>query len=362
MKRHLFLLLVFAAYCISVPAQKIAKPTLTPKPETEEQKALIMEGIKLHDQKQYDAAIKKYQLVLRENPDSTFALYELAMTQYEKGETEAAMETAVRGTKYKSNELALFYQIMGNAIDDVGRPNEAVKLYRDGIKFIEDDKEMARHVASLYYNLGVTYVRQKNYSDSRTALKKSVEYNPQYASPHFLLSEVFIGEKYKIPAVAAAARLISLEFNSPRTQRSAEIIRAVLAPAKKDDKGNINIFMDLNAPKDEGDFGMYDLFLGTLTVPKDDKEKAKTEEETFADGVSTLIALIEEDKKLSSTFIGKNYVPFLSEMKKLGHVRPFSYIVMFHGGNPLAEKWIAANGDSVMAFLKWANEYRLPVK
>ena len=52
---------------------------------------------------------------------------------------------------------------------------------------------------------------------------------------------------------------------SSRTQQAAAIIRDVLKPAPKDPKtGNTQIFLSLDAPKDEGDFGMYDLMLGTL--------------------------------------------------------------------------------------------------
>ncbi len=65
---------------------------------------------------------------------------------------------------------------MANAIDDVGKPDEAIKIYRDAIKML-DDKRHDGHLSSLYYNLGVTYVRQKKYNEAGVELKKAVEYN-----------------------------------------------------------------------------------------------------------------------------------------------------------------------------------------
>jgi tetratricopeptide (TPR) repeat protein len=257
---------MFATVCHF--GQKIEKPTLTAKPLTEHQRSLVEEGIGLHKQKKFDAAILKYELVLGENPDATVAIYEKAISLYTKGEKEKAIETAVLGAKYRSEELPLFYLVIANVIDDAGKPKEAVKIFRDAIKILEKEKDMDRHLSSVHFNLGITYFRQNLMAESRAELKKSVEYNPLYPSPHFVLSEIF-GSDYKVPSLLAAMRFISLEYNTTRTDRAVATVKRVLAPAEKDkETGNINIFMNLNAPKDEGDYGMYDLQLGTLGFSK----------------------------------------------------------------------------------------------
>ncbi len=87
MKRTLLFSLLLCIITITSNAQKISKPTLNPVPETPEQTALIREGISLHDAKNFDAAIVKYKSVLAENPDSTSALYELALTLLHKRAT-----------------------------------------------------------------------------------------------------------------------------------------------------------------------------------------------------------------------------------------------------------------------------------
>lgn len=348
-------LLILSAASFS---QKIAKPTLTPNPATAAQEQLIREGISFHDAKRYDEAVAKYERVLEENPDCTLAIYELAMTLYTKGDKTKAMETAYRGAKYDAQELPLFYGIMANAIDDVGKPDEAIKLYRDAIKMLDNDRKYDQHLSSLFYNIGVTYVRQKKYAEARAELKEAVEYNHKYPSPHYLLAIIYNGTKYKIPAILSAARLISLEANSQRTKQSAAIVASSLKAPQKDAKtGNINIFMDMNAPKDEGDFGMYDLMLGTLMIADDKKDKGKSEQQLFAEATDTFISLLSEDKKLKSTFVGKTYVPFLAEMKKQGHCTTFAYLVLFHSGDKIASAWLNENQSKLSAFLEWSKSY-----
>lgn len=359
MKKYLGFFLLLILFCVSASAQKIAKPTLTPVAATPAQLALIQEGIKLHDRGMFDEAIQKYQQVLKENPDCTFALYEMAFSYYKKKDFVKFIDAASIGIQYKSDELHLFYEMIANRLDDLGKPQEAIQVYKDALNILEDKKEYRRSLSSLYYNMGVTYTRQKQYKEAREALKKSVENNFAYPSPNYLLAVIFSGTKYKVPALLAAARLISLEINTDRTERSVTIFLDVLKSAKKDEKtGNINIFLDMDAPKDEGDFGMYDLILGTLLTVKSEKDKNKTENEIFAEAVDTLIALLSEDKKLSSTFVGKNYVPYMVEMKKRGYSKIFAYLVLQQNGNKEAEKWLIDNGQTAIDFINWSKTYQ----
>lgn len=362
MKRYIFPGLLTLLLCISVSAQKPVKPTLTASQPTEAQRATIQEGASLHDAKRYEEALAKYQQVLKENPDCTIAMYEMAMTLSAKGDSDKALAVAFNGLKYKSSETALFYLIIANAWDDEGKSDDAIKLYNDGIKILSKESGMEAQTASLYYNLGIAYFRQKKYVDAREAAKHAVELNFSYPSPSYLLGEIFAGTKYKVPAMLAAARLISLELNSQRTARSVRIFTDPILGTKKDDKGNVTILMDMNAPKDEGDFGMYDLLLGTMmTVSGDkDEDKNKTTEEKFASAVNTFIALLVEDKKLSSTFVGKNYIPFMAEMKAKGYADVFAYLVLQQSGNENARQWLLQRKEKLAEFLIWSKAYAPP--
>ena len=90
-------------------------------------------------QKKYEEAIAKYRSILDENPECVAAMYELALTLVHKGEKLAAMELANKGTKYISSELPLFYVLIANNLDDLGKPDDAIKIYLDGIKILEGE-------------------------------------------------------------------------------------------------------------------------------------------------------------------------------------------------------------------------------
>ncbi|MEP7147649.1 MAG: tetratricopeptide repeat protein [Acidobacteriota bacterium] len=363
MKKLLFVFAHIAVLGLIASAQKIAKPTLEPKPCTETQTQTVQEGVALHDAKQFDEAVARYQRVVDDNPACTLALYELSMTYYAMGEKTKAMDTAYKGSKYKSDELPLFYLTMANVIDDVGQPDTAVKLYRDAIKILDGDAGMVGHLSSIHYNLGVTLTKQKKYNEARAELKKAVEYNHRYPSPHYLLSIVYNASSYKVPAFLAAARFMSLEFNSQRSRVTARLIRDILKPAQKDAKtGNIQIFVDMNAPKDEGDFGMFELFLGTLATVKGKDDENKTEDEMFVGAVGTLIALVAEAKDVKSTFVGKNYVPFVAEMKSKGYAEVLAYLVLHHSGAESATAWLSKNETKFKEFLDWSKNYSLSNK
>lgn len=369
MKKNFYVLFFVCLFSIFVPAQKINKPTLIAKEPTEAQRTLIKQAVALHDARRFDDAIKIYEQVLKENPDCTVAIYEMAISLYSTAAKEKAITTALQGLKYKSAELPLFYGFLANDLDDRGFPQKAVQIYQDGIKILEEDKSFPEGLANLYFNLGVTHTRQKQYQEARQALKKAVEFNARYASPHYVLSEVFYGSRYKIPALLAAARFVSLEFNSQRAQRAAALIQEIVKDnSARAADGKVTINLDLSAPSDEGDFGALDLLLSVSDAAAEKKgetssQKSLTAEEKFAGKIETLIGFLETgDKKNQSTFVGKNYFPFMLELKKRGYAKHFAYLVLFQSGNASAEKWLNDNNQKTIEFINWAKSYQSPGK
>jgi tetratricopeptide (TPR) repeat protein len=354
------------AFCLTFSAQTVQKPTLKPTDPTPEQEKLIKQGIALHDAKKYDEAIALYQKVLDENPDCVFALYEMALSFYAKKDHVKTVETSMRGMKYKSKELPLFYGLVANIWDDQGNPQKAIALYKDGIKMLEKEKGNEQYLSSLYFNLGVTYFRQKDGPKAKDALKKAVEYNYAYPSPHYLLSETFFAMRYRVPALLAAARLMSVENFSERTKRASLVFREVLTGGAKkgNDSNSITIFVDTDEPKDEGDFSGLSLILGLASAGADIKEENKnlSEEEKFVEKVDVFIGFLASDaKKTRSTFVGKNYIPFLLEMRRRGYVKPFAYIVLANAGNEAAARWVLSdNQKTVVEFMNWAKSYQPP--
>lgn len=358
MKKYLGLFLLLAAFCISASAQKVPKPTLTASESTEAQSQIINEGIRLSSEKKYEEAIKKYEEVLKENPDNAAAIFEAASAYAAQGDKAKALELAMKGAQYKSKMLARFYLTIANLWDEQGNLTGATELYQDTIKLSEKDGAYAASLPSAYFGLGVALAKQKQFEKSRQMLKRSVELDFNLSGASYYLAEVYLGTKYKVPALLAASRLLSLETNTPRAKRAAVIILNILRSAKKDETtGSVNILLDLNAAKDEGDFGMYELFLGISGV-KDEKDKNKTDQESFAESFDSLIGILEDDKNLKKVFVGKTYIPFLAETKKKGYSKTLAYLVLQQSGDKEAEKWFSENKEKLAEFASFAKAFQ----
>ena len=163
-----------------------------------------------------------------------------------------------------------------------------------------------------------------------------------------------------MPALLAAARLITLEINTERSRNASGIFQKIIkGNVSKEGENKITIALDFDAPKDEGDFGAYELIIGTLMAIDTDVSKNKTDNERFADAVGTIISMLEEDEKLKNSFIGKTYIPFMRDLKLKGYVKEFAYLVLQQGGDDEAYKWLVDNGQNTIDFINWAKSYQL---
>lgn len=350
------LLLLLAA--AAATARQLPEPKLTPTPPTEKQSRLIREGIGLHEQGQFDAAIAKYEEALAENPSNTLALYEMGYAYSAKKDYKKSLEVAYRGAEYKSEQLSGFYLLVGNNLDLLGESQKAVEVYKRGIKLFPAD-------ALLHFNLAVTYKNLNKLDDSKKALKVGLQQNPRHASSHLLLALLFYNTGYRTPALFAAARFLELEPKSPRSAGAARIVAEVLrggaTPGKNPNE--ITLSLDLNAKKDEGDFGSVDMILGlsgALTLGE--KGKGKTQAQLLVEQMETVLGLVAEgeEKKRQSTFVFKYYVPYFVELKQKGHVEAFVYHALQSSGLPGAREWVESNSGRVMQFLIWSKNYQWP--
>ena len=341
-----------------VAAQKIDPPKLTPTPATESQTALIKEGVALHDRGDYDGAIAKYEQVLRENPASVLALYELAFSYEMKKDYQKSLETASKGAQYKSDLVAEFYVRIGNSLDLLGEPKKAVDVYKQAIKIKPDTR-------LLYYNLAVTYTRLNNLDEAKKSLKKELYNNPGHPSSHMALAQIFHQTNYKIPALFSVMRFLVLEPKSQRAkgahQAFIEMLRGGATAGKN--PGEISISVDFFGKKDEGDFGAIELVLGLSgAVGATEKNKDKSEAQKLVDQLSTVLAIISEQdaKGDKSKFTFRYYIPYFNELKKRDYVEPFAYHISQSSNISGVAEWLQANSGRVKEFLIWSEGYQWP--
>ena len=358
MTRQAVLLFLLLALCrMSAAAQQIPEPKLTPAPSTDGQHAVVREGVALHDRGDFDGAIRRYESVLAENPSNLAALYEMGFSYSAKKDYRKALEVAYRGAEFKSPQLPAFYLLIGNNLDLLGETDRAVEVYKKAIKQFPGD-------GLLHYNLAVAYRNQGKLDEAKQSLKAGLAVAPEHASSHFMLAVIFYNTGYKSPALLVAARFLAIEPASQRSPAALRLVRTLLTGGASagSKPGEINLTLELDAKKDEGDFGAVDMMLGlSAALALTDKEKEKSEAQKLVGQFETALAVLAErsDGK-QSKFVPQFYAPYFIEMKQRGHVEAFVYHALQSSGLPGVREWIDSNAGRVMQFLVWSKKYQWP--
>lgn len=354
-------LAVLPAFTLIWPllADPLPEPKLEAVPSSRPHQRLIQEGIQLHDQRDYDGAIAKYQQVLKENPDDVLALYELSFSYFAAKNYRNCAETALRGARYRSEYLSRFYSNLGSCLDDMGKTDEALEVYKAAIQNVPGDY-------LLHFNLGLTYLRRNQPDDARKSLKNAITLNPNHPSSHFNLGKLYAQGGYRIPALFAFWRLLILEPASPRSGVALQQVQSILGSMVKTGKSNeITIMLQADAKKDEGDFTSLEMSMAIGLLASDIRKKGaaaepKTEAERLIRALETMLAMLAEHPadKNASGFAYTHYVPYFAALKQHHYVEPFVYFAYQSRRLPGGAEWLHENRAKVGEFLKWSNDFR----
>jgi tetratricopeptide (TPR) repeat protein len=342
---------------LQVPA--FAPPTKTPATPTPAETTTIRLGTMLYDQHKYDEAIDRFEEVAKDSPDNMVALYELALAYSGKKEIQKAIDLAARGTQYKVPEvqLAQFYGMIGNLLDGAGEPQRAIEVYRKGI-------EVAPGAGSLYYNLAVTFSSGlKDVESAKKALKQGAIADPNHAGTQLTLGKLFLTDDLKTPALLALSRFLMLE---PATARTAEgyslwirVLNGGIAPSGQ---GGLNLTVNPNQKKDEGDLTKLDLFIGMSKAAALKSGADASQIQQLASQLDSLLGVYagQQPGDDKATFLWTYYMPYFAEMKKMNFVEAFVYFVSQRTTLPGTREWLNANRDRVTAFVTWSRNYAWP--
>lgn len=297
----------------------LASPALA---DTADFKQMITRGIALHDQGRYEEAIAIYRDVLRQDPENETAMYELTYSLLASRAFEECATLAEKALKTSKTRRALFYTVAGNCLDSAGSGDKAVEIYKRGLSEFPTEPGLA-------FNLGVTQYRLERFKEAQQLAKISIRARPNHASSHFLLAQAYAAGGYNVPALLAALRFLSLEPSGQRAAEAAALARDAFnhGVVKKSDK-NVSVFIESQAPKDEGDFSSVSMTLSLLAAVRFTEAGAKKSDiESLAEQVTGLMEFLGEKDVESTSFVKATYVPFLTAVHRAGVAVPFTYFV-----------------------------------
>ena len=264
-------------------------PAQEPAPKEPSPQELFQRALGYHDTGRYDDAIAIYKKLLAKDPNNDDVKYELTFSTFAKGDMPEVIRLATEGAAKPGRNQVRYFETLGNAYDSQHRTREAIDAYKRGIKI---EPKYAR----IHYNLGVAYSGQNKLRDSREELERAIALDPNYPSPQFAIAEVYRTDGYRVPAILAYGRFLSMEPAGARAKLAAQHLQSLLnLGVEAKSGGNVNITIDPDSKKDLGDFTgiemMAALAAGASHLPE--KEKL-TEFDREADTLASFLAMFSE--------------------------------------------------------------------
>lgn len=318
---------------------------------------LLKQGVALHDQKDYVGAIKLYDEVIQKDPTNFQAHYEKSFSLYASGKYEECIDVCKMMVKHfsKEEDARKIYVNYGSSLDALGKPDEAIKIYSEGIK-----KFPTSYL--LFFNRGITEYLQKDTDKAAADFQKSVSLNPVHASSHQYLAYC-VYDKNKIASAMALSAFLVMEPQGQRAEKNLKLLLQLLGSnvEKKDDK-NITITLSADAlgKKKSGpdDFHMTELMLSlSSAVDMGIEKKDVGPAQKLQDKFEVIATISAEGKKSKQGFFTKFYVPFFKQMRADSLLETVSYVVYSSSDNEQIKNWTKENKARVDAFYTWLDGY-----
>ena len=341
---------LFATFAFA--EESLSEATKAPSLPSPAQRALVQQGVALHDSGDYDGAIRKYKQVLADTPNEVNALQEISLSYFAKKDYENALAFAKQGAEIKSDLLPDFYMTIGSILDETGKLQDALAVYKKAI-------DRFPNIALLHYNMAVSLLKSGEQSEARKELQESIVHDPNHASSHALLGELYRDTGYRIPAVLALSRFLVLEPESPRAQMLIPVLQQLITGRVSRGRNEATITLDPDVKTDEGDYGAIELGMSLSVAAAATKDgKNKSAFESLVTTYKLIGELISATAKEGHGFAATYYGPYFSEMVSKNHVHAFVFNAWRSSRLKGAADWRKRNEGELQQFEMWSRAYR----
>lgn len=315
--------------------------------------SLVQLGIQFHDNGQYDKAIELYQKALEIDPASPLTNYEIALTYMHTKDYANSIKHSDIVIEQKGQNLLQAYVTKGSCLDYLGKTDESIRLFEEGIRKFGD-----HHL--LYYNLGFNYYRLKNYEKAQEIFTKAVKANPAHASSHLLLGFTMEDLDQKVQSLLCLHYFLLLEPNSERAKTAFNSLRKQFrgnVKVNKDNPTNININILLNSDQKDSEFGAAELMISMLEASKSlEENEGKTDDELFTENSASFFKMLGElNKKKNKGLWWDFYIPFFDKLAQSGNMDAYCHYIS-QSSNDTAMEWLQNNRSKTEQLEAWLKE------
>lgn len=222
------IIFVLAFLCSGIIFSQTAK-------EKEEAHLLALEAIKKMDAGQVDESIQLLKKSQKLDLDNMNYPYELGYASYLNKDYKATISYLEPLTKHKDRSDRVF-QLLGNAYDMQGKPDEAIETYEKGKKAFPNS-------GKFYHEIGIVHMNNNRFSEAIISWEEGVKVEPYYGSNYYRLARNFANTEELFWSIFYAEMFILIEPNTARTQEISELLYKVYQASYtgKGDKGEVNL-------------------------------------------------------------------------------------------------------------------------
>ena len=280
---------------------------------------LVAQGVKHHDQGEYQQALEVFQQALNLDPKSAQVKYEMALTYLELEDYQTAEKLSKKVAETKNEHRLSGYLTYGASLDLQGKSKQSIKVYEKAI-------DQFNHYL-LYYNHAVSCINADQVDKALNSVVQAIELNKGHASSHLLLSKIMEQRSVRIKTMLPLYYFLLLEPNSQRSALEYKILRKHLATGvSKSDEG-INLQLSMPSEADQG-FGAAELMISLSQANNNlEENQGKSDLKLFSENNELIFSVLGELNEEKSGIFWEFYVPFFNRLVQNELVEVYSYYI-----------------------------------
>ncbi len=293
------------------------------------------------EQGNFDKSIALLDKISFYSPEKNKAAIEKAEVLYDQkkyGEAEKILH-AIDKAELSREELHNYYIYYGNTLDDGQKSKEAEATFTEGLKDFPNSY-------LLYYNLGISQIRNEKTKDAVENFQKSIEIYPYFSKAHYFLGLLALENGNLAEGTLATTTSVLLDNNGSITTTALQTLNKILSVKHEEPEQKFEIAGSAAFENIET------IIRKQYALNKEYKLKSELDFEV----VRQLQALISESSKISDRngFFAKHYLDFYSKLWAENQFEDFTYTLFSKFDNDGIQKSIKKKESNIKKFVEWA--------
>lgn len=327
----------------------------------------IQNCIWLIDNDMPQSAMEDLDLLAKEYPDNYVIQYERACALYRLGRYDDVVKISKRLIKHR-NVTPIAFHIYGNALDNLGKTDQAINVYSKGLKRFPD-------AGMLYLELGVVALKQEHYNEAINKFECGIAAAPSFTSNYYRAAEMLLSSDAKAWGLVYAETSILLALHN--TARQAEMaggIRdtwlAALTFEESNDsvKAKVSLIPSRNISMSEDGQNTYLDFQGILEgCANISAQKSIETLRPFTGSISQLASLRQGIAETYADITGNLYgnsmylLKYQQQIIEAGYWEAYNYFLFSATCPDEFAQWHEANQNKLAEFAQWIRANPLPL-